>query len=122
MLKELGKTTSLTGQSGQKYVFNLYSFDAYDDIKDAWKSVPALYLFTRRYVSNGAYYHTYIYLGETGDLSTRFLNHHKEDCIKQNSSNCIGIYTNVSTVEEERFAVEKDILLANSFPCNDQNN
>ena len=122
MVKELGRTTTLKGQSGKEYIFSLYLFDTFEELKSAWKSIPALYLFTQRYRSNGAYYHNYIYLGETGDLSTRFDNHHKEQCIKNHRPNCIGIYTNVPQEEPKRKDVEKDILLANDFPCNEQNN
>lgn len=122
MLKNLGKTTSLTGQSGKKYSFKLYSFDEYEDVKNAWEHFPALYLFTRRYMSNGAYYHTYLYLGETGDVATRFQSHHKESCIKSHGSNCIGIYPDVPEDEKKRLEIEKDILLNYQFPCNDQLN
>ncbi len=122
MVKELGRTTTLKGQSGKEYVFSLYLFDSFEDLKSAWENFPALYLFTQRYSSNGAYYHNYIYLGETGDLSTRFDSHHKEQCIIKHQSNCIGIYKNVPQDETKRKEVEKDILMANDFPCNEQNN
>lgn len=120
MFTNIGKTTTIKGESGKEYQFQLYTFDTFEDIKSAWNSIPALYLFTRRELSNGAYYHTYLYLGETGDLSTRFQNHHKESEIMSYSANCIGIYSHVPADEPGRLNLERDLLLANKFPCNDQ--
>lgn len=120
MFTNIGKTTTIKGESGKEYQFQLYTFDTFEDIKSAWNSIPALYLFTRRELSNGAYYHTYLYLGETGDLSTRFQNHHKESEIMSHGSNCIGIYSHVPADEPGRLNLERDLLLANKFPCNDQ--
>ena len=120
MFTNIGKTTTIKGESGKEYQFQLYTFDTFEDIKSAWNSIPALYLFTRRELSNGAYFHTYLYLGETGDLSTRFQNHHKESEIMSHSANCIGIYSHVPADEPGRLNLERDLLLANKFPCNDQ--
>ena len=50
------------------------------------------------------------------------LNHHKEDCIKRNGANCIGIHLMNNSTPESRKAAESDILAANSFTCNDQEN
>lgn len=122
MFLNIEKTTTIKGISGKEYQFRLYTFGDFDEIKPVWKPIPALYLFTRRELSNGAYYHTYLYLGETGDLSQRFSNHHKERDIMSHGANCIGIYSNVPNDESERIKLENDILLANKFPCNDQNN
>ena len=122
MIKDIRKTTTIKGESGKEYRFSLYTFDRFEEVKTGWKQIPALYLFTRRELSNGAYYHTYLYLGETGDLSQRFNNHHKEAELVQKGTNCIGIYMNVPQNEDERKLLEKDILSAHKFPCNEQNN
>ena len=122
MVKDIRKTTTIKGESGKEYRFSLYTFERFEDVKTGWKQIPALYLFSRRELSNGAYYHTYLYLGETGDLSQRFHNHHKETELVQQGTNCIGLYLNVPQNEDERKLLEKDILSAYKFPCNEQNN
>lgn len=121
MVTNINKTTTVKGLSGKEYKFVLYTFDTFSDVQtNLWLSEPALYLFTHREYSNGAYYHTYLYLGETGDLSQRFANHHKEEELKQRQTNCIGIYLDVPQNEADRKQVEKDILSAYKFPCNEQ--
>lgn len=122
MVKNLNKTTTLIGKSGKEYVFNLYSFDDFADlVSDIKAEKAALYLFTNRHISDGEYKHTYIYLGETGDISTRYSGHHKEDCIKKHKGNCIGFWWAPEDADKRRNA-ETDILLANKFPCNEVNN
>lgn len=122
MITQLNKTTTLKGKSGKEYVFNLYSFDDFNDlVTEITAEKAALYLFTNRYSSNGKYYHNYIYLGETGDISSRYSGHHKEACIKKHNANCIGFWWAPDN-EDKRRAAETDILEANNFPCNEVNN
>ena len=121
MVTELDKYTTLTGKSGTKYDFSLWTFDDFDDIKGTFTG-EGLYLFTRRFRIDEGYKHEYIYLGETEDYYERYDNHHKEDCIKKHKSNCIGFYSMTNSSEEKRKAVEDDILAAYNFPCNDKNN
>lgn len=122
MLSDTNRTLDLKGISGQTYRFSLYSFDSFEDLKDAFRAdYPALYLFTRKTLGEGIYNHNLIYLGETGDLSTRFDNHHKEQSIKRNGANCIGIFA-ASNREDLRKNQKKDLLFNYDFPCNDQNN
>ena len=121
MVSELGKITTLTGISGIKYEFSLWSFDDFDDIKKTFTG-EGLYLFTKRYEATDGYRHKYIYLGETEDYYTRYDNHHKEECIKMQNSNCIGFYSMPNSSENERKSVEDDLLAAYNFPCNNKNN
>lgn len=121
MLQNLDRTTSLIGESGRKYTFALYSFDSFDDLKGL-KKMSALYLFTRRKFVDGSYYHDYLYFGETGDLSTRYNNHHKEKELVKEKSNCIGFYTSAPDDEDARKKIEEDVLAANNFPLNTANN
>lgn len=111
----------LNGISGKQYLFDLYVFDLFDELKEAFAAKPAIYLFTRRSPSVEGFTHDLVYLGETEDLSRRFVHHHKEDCIVSHHSNCIGLHA-VSQSEEERKAIEEDILSAYDFPCNNQHN
>lgn len=121
-MNKLYKILTLTGISGNEYEFTLYSFDDFDELSEEIDEARgALYLFTKRHLKNGQYFHDYIYLGETSDISTRYGNHHKKECIMSHRGNCIGFYyTDVD--DDTRKAMEKDILDAYDFPCNDMNN
>ena len=122
MIKKLGKTLTLTGASGKKYDFDLFSFDDYEEIKRYFNEVPALYIFVRL-TTDKQRYEEVIYLGETGNVHTRYDDHHKEYCIKGRNANCIGFYQEEGfDVEANRKAAEKDLLDANFFHCNDENN
>ena len=121
MLKKLNKTMTLTGKSGKEYEFDLWSFEDFDDVKGAFEG-SGLYVFTRRYLDGNKYKHNRIYLGETGDYSTRFDNHHREQCIRKHGANCIGLYSMPNSTEKQRKDAENDLLEAYNFPCNDQNN
>ena len=121
MLRKINKTVALKGVSGKEYVFELYAFDKYDDVKGAFAEVPALYLFGKLNADQSFF--DFIYLGETGNLRTRYDNHQKEDCIKRQGANCIGIRAlEEFRNEAQRKAAEKDLLGAINFPCNDKNN
>ena len=117
MVKKLNKTFPIIGVSGKKYIFdNMYTFDDFDTLKNAFKAVEAVYIFTVRLLNGDEYTHELVYCGETGNLSTRFDNHHAEYCIKRNNANCISIMT--INGEELRKQIEADILKGNTFPCN----
>lgn len=121
MVEDLNTTVTIKGMSGTNYIFNVYGFSKFSDLFDAFKVIPALYAFTKRFARGGAYTHDLIYVGETGDLSSRFNNHHKEFCIMKGNANCICIHSFQGT-ESERLAAETDILNAYDLPCNDKNN
>jgi hypothetical protein len=121
MVNKLGKTVTLKGASGREYLFELYTFDKYDDVKGAFIELAALYLFGKLNADQSFF--EYIYLGETNNLYTRYDNHLKEDCIKRYGANGIGICAlEEFRNEAKRKAAEKDILEAINFPCNDKNN
>lgn len=112
---------TLTGRSGKQYMFSLFSLQSFNDLKDAFKPLAALYVFTKRNPNIQGFTHNLIYLGETGDLSTRYNNHHKEQCITSHGANCIGIFVFNGT-EMQRKSAEEDILANYDFPCNEINN
>ena len=58
-----------------------------------------------------------IYVGETGDLSSRFSNHHKQSCFDLWGMDWIGVHLDAN--EKSRKSKEADILAANNLPCND---
>ena len=118
MINILNSALTLKGKSGKIYSFNLSTFDNWDDIKDGFKG-HGLYLFTRRSSSGD---HNLIYLGMATELETRFDSHHKKNSIVKHGANCLGVYQMNNSTREGRKTAESDILAANKFPCNDQEN
>ena len=77
-MKAIGSRLLLNGISGKEYLFDLYSFDDFSELKNAFLDRAAVYLFTRRRTTNEGFTHDLVYLGETANLADRFNNHHKE--------------------------------------------
>ena len=103
-------TIELTGVSSKKYTFNVYSSDT------SFKAIGAVYLISKRNHINRN--HDFIYIWETGDLSTRFDNHHRQSCFDKNWYNCISVYTENN--EDERLEIETDLIDKYDPPCNRQ--
>ncbi len=104
-------TLELTGASGKKYAFLVYPWGT------TFKPIGGVYAVTRA-TSNqaGGQTHTIVYLGQTGDLSERFDDHHKADCFNRRSANCICVH--VEDNEKSRLAIEADLIAAYNPPCN----
>jgi len=120
-MNSTGRRLTLNGISGKEYIFDLYVFDDFSELRNAFLARPGLYLFTRRRATSEGFTHDLVYLGETKNLSNRFDNHHKEAEIKAHYANCIGIHA-APTDEEQRKQIETDILASYDFPCNEQLN
>jgi len=106
-------TVIFTGKSGTEYSFNTYSWDT--NFKE---DHGAVYFITNRSKESGdGYNHKRIYVGQTNDLSSRFDNHHKQDCFDKYSANCICIYGEQD--EDKRIEVEKDLIDNYNPPCNE---
>lgn len=91
---------------------NLYPLDT------SFKALGAVYFVTRRVPKpEGGGSHTYLYVGETGDLSTRFDDHHKQTSFDQHNANCIGIHLDSS--QKSRLSKESDLHLGHEWLCND---
>ncbi len=106
------ETLTLTGVSKTQHKFEVYP------IGTNFSPVGAVYAITRRAVNlNQVSNHTPIYIGETGDLSTRFGSHHKQECFDQNNANCVSVHRDDN--EGSRLAKEYDILNNYNWPCND---
>ena len=104
-------TMSIEGSSGSSYAFDLYPLNT------NFKELGGVYVFTKRVPkSDGGGSHTYLYVGQTGDLSSRFTDHHKEECMDSHGANCICIHLDSS--EDSRLTKEGDILGAHDWPCN----
>ncbi len=105
-------TMTITGQSGTQYAFEVFSWDT------NFNDVGAVYVITKRIPkTEGGGSHTYVYVGETGDLSERFDSHHKIECFAQHGANCICVH--VESGEKSRLVKESDLIAALNPPCND---
>lgn len=104
-------TLTLTGASGQKYAFDIYPFGT------EFNAVACVYIVTRRHTnSQGGFSHDVIYVGQTGNLSERFDNHHNADCFERNNANAIGVHQDGN--EQSRLTKEADLIAAYNPPCN----
>jgi hypothetical protein len=95
-------TVNATGRSGKTYTFSEYA------IGTEFKPVGAVYMFLN--------VREPVYVGQTEDLSERFDNHHKADCIRRRGATVICVL--VVSSEAERLAIERDLLANYSWPCN----
>ena len=105
-------TATFKGASGTSYDFNVYPLD------EEFNSIGAVYIFTKRTVSEEKGLHTLLYIGETDNLATRIPNHEKWPCVKKNNANCICIHRDDNG--KSRLAKETDLREEHSTPCNDQ--
>lgn len=104
-------TVDFTGESGTVYEFNVYPIDT------DFKAMGAVYFFTVRLKKGDGHTHAAkIYVGQTGDLSTRFDDHHKMPCIEREGATCICILAEKS--EEARLEIESDLIAAYNPKCN----
>ncbi len=102
-------TIRWAGKSGEKYRYWIFP------IKDfSFKASPGNYVFARR-TKTGSY--VPVYVGETGDLSDRFDNHHKMACAIRNGATHIHAHTS-SADDEVRRAEESDIIAKWNPVCN----
>jgi len=97
------------GASGEKYKYWIYP------IWTTFSAIPANYIFAKE---TKPQIHYPIYIGETGDISGRFDNHHKIDCIKRNGAT--HIHTHKSDGDKETRCEEESDLIQKLAPiCND---
>jgi len=110
-MSKLG-TITLTGESGKKYEFAIYPRS------DSFKALGAVYVQSKREIQDGKGDHTFIYVGETGDLSDRPLNHHRKACFDREGSNSVLLY--LESDKTKRLDIETDIRNGYDMPCNRQ--
>ncbi len=104
-------TVTFRGQSGTKYEFTAYSRDT------SFSAVGAVYFMTKRTKKDeGGFEHVHIYVGETGDLSDRPLNHHRKACFDREGANCVCVYT--ESKKSERLKIETDLREFYDPSCN----
>lgn len=102
-------TVVLTGKSGAKYSFVVYAR------AQKFNPVGAIYVMSKR-LDDGRY--SIIYIGQTGDLSSRPLNHHRTACFDKHGADHLLIH--VEQDAKKRLAIETDLIQAYQPPCNGQ--
>lgn len=106
-------TLALTGASGTKYEFTVYSKDT--SFKE---DVDCVYYISKRTAkADGTGTHSEIYVGETDDLKKRLSDHHKQACFDRNGYNAISVHRESSSLARTR--KESDLIEAIHPPCND---
>ncbi|MCZ6804095.1 MAG: GIY-YIG nuclease family protein [Proteobacteria bacterium] len=101
-------TIKLTGRIGGDYDFDVYAWNT------SFQSLGAVYVVLRkRYATN----FSVLYIGQTGDLSRRFDDHHQQSCFDRNGKTHIGIHP--KPTETKRFEIESDLLGNYTTMCND---
>jgi hypothetical protein len=105
-------TVTVKGRLGTAYNFDVYEYG------QEFNALGAVYIVLKlQLLSDKTPFYKYVYVGETGDLSTRFKDHHKQDCFDRLGADRIGVHLDGS--EKSRKSKEKDILDGNNWPCND---
>lgn len=120
MIRNTSRTITLVGASGKNYLFELLTFDDFNELRGYFDAIPGLYAFG---VLDDNGFFTYVYFGKAENLSNRFYVHHKEDSIRAHQANCIGICCLSELRDDEILEkAERDILSVIKFPCNEVNN
>ena len=104
-------TVKFTGESGTEYKFTSYSRDT----KFA-KAAAVFFMTKRNEKGGGGYSHHTIYVGQTGDLSNRPLDHERKLCFDREGANCVCVY--VEDNKGKRFQIEVDLRKGHEPPCN----
>lgn len=99
-------TVTLKGASGKTYNFDVYLWGV------QFKPLGAIYTVLKKVPPN---FHIY-YVGQTGDLSTRFDNHHKQTCFDRNGKTHIAVH--LEPTESVRLAKEADLVASYNPGCN----
>lgn len=99
---------TVTGQSGTNYGFDVYPWGT------NFSPVGGLYLVLKKQIGN----YGILYIGQTGDLSERFDNHHQAQCFTRNGKTHIAVRGEGS--EKQRLAIETDLIRNYNTSCNRQ--
>ena len=102
-------TITMEGRSGAKYQFQVFPWGT--DFKPLGVVYSVL-----KHRTDGRY--DVIYIGQTGDLSERFDDHHKAACFTWNGRTHVGVHLESS--EQRQLAIEQDLIANYNPPCNKQ--
>jgi len=97
---------TVAGQSGATYDFEVYPWGT------SFSQVGGLYLVLKKQTGN----YSILYIGQTGDLSERFDNHHQAPCFNRNGKTHIAVRGEGS--EQKRLAIETDLIRNYKTICN----
>lgn len=97
---------TVTGESGAKYDFEVYPWGT------TFNQVGGLYLVLKKQATN----YGILYIGQTGNLSERFDNHHQAQCFNRNGKTHIAVRGEGS--EQKRFSIETDLIRKYQTSCN----
>ena len=103
-----------SGKSGEKYCFHAWPLET------RFKSLGGVYFVTKRVFKNKNYdraSHEGIYIGQTNNLADPFGTQSQLDRFKKHGANCICVYPLEN--EEQRLAVEQDMIAGNNTFCNE---
>ena len=102
------KETSVTlkGASGRAYEFDVFPWGT------SFNPLGGLYTVLKKIPPN---FHIQ-YVGQTGDLSSRFDSHHKQSCFDRNGKTHIAVHLESS--ESVRLTKEADLVASNNPVCN----
>jgi hypothetical protein len=104
-------TVVLNGGSGRTYEFSVYPRH------DAFKALGAVYALAKRIpIAEPEAEYTWIYIGETADISARPLAFDRKPCIDRHEANSVCLY--MEDDAEARARVAADLQLACAPPCN----
>ena len=96
-----------TGASGAQFEFDVYRWGT------SFNSIGGLYLVLKKQLT-GKY--DLLYVGQTGDLSERFDNHHKQSSFDRHGKTHIAVRG--ENTEKKRLAVEADLIQNYQPVCN----
>ena len=105
-------TFCLTDEEDEEYEFHAYP------IGTEFPELPAVYAYTKE-GSGLIRWRQPIYIGETGDLSTRFDSHHKADCAEDHGATHIAVCVDNMDSDVRRLWSERMLVAHYKPPCND---
>ncbi len=103
-------TINWSGKSGTEYTYWIYS------IETTFKDGPGNYIFAKETRPG---FWSACYIGQSQNLGDRLSNHEKETCAKRYGATHIHVHSN-GNGETARRDEEKDLILRQQPPCNDQ--
>ncbi|MBT1073487.1 GIY-YIG nuclease family protein [Pelotalea chapellei] len=99
---------TVKGQSGTQYEFEVYPWGT------TFNPVGGLYIVLKKQPGN----YGILYIGQTGNLSERFDNHHQSDSFTRYGKTHIAVRAESS--EQKRFTFETDLIRNYNTCCNKQ--
>lgn len=101
------KKIQAQGSSGTLYEFEVYPWGT------PFRPIGGVYLILK--IANGTSH--VLYVGQTGDLSERFDNHHQKPCFDRNGKTHIAVL--IEGTENRRLQIEQDLIRNYRPNCND---